>query len=102
MEVKQGCILFVNCEKNPQITVQYKNSNITSLQDEVSDAARQQFIHDWEMELYRANAKRGQGLNKLRTYKPFTHEYGTDSHMLIKCIRLVRGVRWSVSDVGLR
>ena len=40
-----------------------------NLQCEVSDAARQQFLHDWEMELNRVNAKRGHGLNKLRTYK---------------------------------
>ena len=45
-----------------------------NLQDEVSDAARQQFLHDWEMELNRAHAKRGHGLNKLRTYKLFKHE----------------------------
>ena len=35
-----------------------------SLQDEVSDAARQQFLHDWETELNRVHAKRGHGLNK--------------------------------------
>ena len=52
-----------------------------SLQDEVSDAVRQQFLHDWEMELNRVHAKRGQGLNKLRTYKLFKHEYGTDSYV---------------------
>ena len=42
-------------------------NNITSLQDEVSDVVRQQFLHDWEMELNRVHAKKGHGLNKLRT-----------------------------------
>ena len=45
----------------------------------MSDAARQQFLHDWEMELNRVHSKRGHGLNKLRVYKLFKHEYGTDS-----------------------
>ena len=52
-----------------------------SLQDEVSDAARQQFLHDWEMKLNRVHAKRGHGLNKLRTYKLFKHEYGMESYV---------------------
>ena len=39
-----------------------------NLQDEVSDATRQQFLHDWEAELNRVHAKRGHGLNKLRTF----------------------------------
>ena len=52
-----------------------------NLQDEVSDAARQQFSHDWETKLNRVHAKRGHGLNKLRTSKLFKHEYGTDSYV---------------------
>ena len=50
------------------ITNNEPQNNITSLQDKVSDAARQQFVHNWEMELNRVHAKRGHGLNKLRTY----------------------------------
>ena len=62
------------------ITNNEPQNNIKSLQDEMSDAARQQFLHDWEMELNRVHAKRGHGLNKLRTYPFFKHEYGTDSY----------------------
>ena len=51
-------------------------NNITH---EVNDAARQQFVHDWEMKLNRFHTKRGYGLNKLRTYKLLKNEYSMDS-----------------------
>jgi hypothetical protein len=48
-------------------------------------------IVKWDAELDRATAKRGEGGNKLRTYKTFKHVYETEPY--VKQILAPRGRR---------
>ena len=57
------------------------NSNDLSkryTQDSVCSYLQGQFVNEWNRDIKRISARRGNGRNKLRTYRMFKETYGTE------------------------
>ena len=53
----------------------------------IQDAVQYDYIQStWIPDLARVRAKRGPGLNKLRTYNLFKSNYGTEDYLIDPCI----------------
>ena len=66
----------------------------------VSTAANELCIDDWRKNLEKVEAKRGNGLNKLRTYRLLKNQYAPD--MYVKQIKAPQcAVPWQGSAVAL-
>ena len=56
------------------------------IQDSINTHLKTQFNVDWKSDLERENARRGNGRNKLRTYRQFKSEYCKENYVGISLI----------------
>ena len=53
------------------------------IQDSVCSYLQGQFVNEWNRDIERISARRGNGRNKLRTYRMFKETYGTEKYVSI-------------------
>ena len=83
MRVKQQ---FRKCNlENKFLGVEIQHINKAFIKQNVKDKECGDFKVKWRQDLGRNNALRGTGGNKLRTYRLFKQDYGTEHY--ISCIR---------------
>ena len=52
----------------------------SSLVQDVSNAMQTKFTDEWQQSVNQIEGNRGRGLNKLRTYRLFKTQYGTEKY----------------------
>ena len=62
----------------------------SSLVQDVSNAMQTKFTDEWQQSVNQIEGNRGRGLNKLRTYRLFKTQYGTERYMYCQLLLLLK------------
>lgn len=56
-------------------------TSATAIKEQLAGYLQQNFVESWSNDVNRENARRGEGRNKLRTYKTFKTDYKTENYL---------------------